>query len=572
MTSSEYRCQITKQPFLVSDQEADAYGRFELPSPTVSPEERIRRLLAFRNAGKYFWRTSIQTEERVLSSYASGIPFPVAASSDELCGRFDPKTFGRPFDLSVSFFQQLYGLWAAVPRPAVSCCELEDCVAVQNSYRAARCVLVSNSVEVERCMYSDSLYDCSDCCDSLFLRHSSGCLECINCRYCQNLCYSEHCTYCSDSWFLSGCEDCRNCVFCVNLSGASYCIFNKQVSQSEYEEFIRSLMLNTRNGLDAAIERFSAFAKDHPEPHIYGEPAETISGNYLYDCRDVFGSFECDHAANLIGCCSLVSADTCIEGCGFGAELRNCAQFVSVGLNAHHVVNSLNCFNNVRYLTYCIDCTESANCFGCVGLNGAEYCILNQPYTKQAYVETVKKIRAALEATSQWGCFFTYAFSSYAYNNSAAAPYMPVTKVQASVIHLLWDESDEEVKPSELLGDLGSAGAGRYSEPIASLEDVLQSDKQQLVLLCELSGRPFQIRREEVQMYQHWKVVPPNRCFEERQTRRVNRLTPRKLGRLIEFEGQQLESSFPERWNRDVVAHDKWRVLVDENSRRALRS
>lgn len=569
MTQSEVRCQITKLPFTISEAEARAYARFDLPLPTVCPEERIRRLLAFRNAGKYFWRNCAVSDVRLPSSYASGIPFPVVATVDELRGSKDPKTFGSPFDQNTSFFQQLYALWAKVPRLAVAGCQLESCIATQNSYRASNCVLVSNSVDVERCMYSDSLHDCVECVDCLFLRHSSSCYECINCRYSKNLRFSQHCTYCSDSWFLSGCEDCHNCIFCVNLSGCSYCIFNKQVSKQEYEEFLGELVLSTRNGLESASSKFSDFCKDFSEPHIYGEPAETISGNYLYDCRDAYGCFECDHAANVIGCCSLVGADGCLEGCGFGAELRNSAQFVSVGLSAENIVNSINCFNDVKHLTYCIDCEECSDCLGCVGLRGAQYYILNQPYTKDAYLRTCEQIRAGLTATSQWGCFFTYAFSSYAYNNSAAAQYMPVTKVQASVIHLLWDEDDEEVKPSELLGEAGAAGAERFSAPFASLDQLLKSQSSKAVLLCELSGRPFQVRTEEIEMYKRWNVPPPNRCYEERQTRRVARLTPRRLARVIETEAGPYETAFPPKWPRKVTPYELWRTEVEIASKRA---
>lgn len=572
MIASQLQCQLTKRPFTIGERESQLYAEFGLPLPAVCPEERARRLLAFRNSGKYFWRESAQTGRRVISSYSSSTPFPVVAEREELVGKLDPRTMGAPLEPGVSFFQQLYSLWSSVPRTATSGVDIAESVALQHCYRAKRCVLVSNSAEVDSCMYSDALYDCSSCVDGLFLRHCLDCYDCVDCRYSRGLFFSEHCTYCSDSLFLSGCEDCHDCVLCVNLSGARYCILNKQVSEEEYRSYLRELRLDTRAGLEAAADKFSLFVRSQPEPHIYAEPADRVSGNYLYDCRDAYCCFECEHSADIFGCASLVGANHCLDGCGIGGELRDSAQFVAAGLDAQRLINCINCCDSVSDLTYCFDCEQCSNCLGCVGLRGAEFCILNMQYDEAGYRRAFDEVRSALESTAQWGCFPTYAFSSYAYNNSAGAQYMPVTKVQAAVMHLLWDDESEEIRPSELLGEAGAAGAERYSESFSSLEDLQQCRQERIVVLCELSGRPFQLRPEEIDFYERWRIAPPVLSFEARHARRVARLAPRNLAAFDSESGDKLETAFPARWLRPIESHEAWRTTVERNMRRIKQS
>ena len=45
---------ITGNSFTVAEREAEAYRSFDLPLPSLSPEERFRRLAAFRNESKSF--------------------------------------------------------------------------------------------------------------------------------------------------------------------------------------------------------------------------------------------------------------------------------------------------------------------------------------------------------------------------------------------------------------------------------------------------------------------------------------------------------------------------------------
>jgi hypothetical protein len=55
----------------------------------------------------------------------------------------------------------------------------------------------------------------------------------------------------------------------------------------------------------------------------------------------------------------------------------------------------------------------SSNLFGCIGLRGKEYCILNKQYTKEEYETLVPKIIEKMKADGEWGEFFHQRISPF---------------------------------------------------------------------------------------------------------------------------------------------------------------
>lgn len=48
------------------------------------------------------------------------------------------------------------------------------------------------------------------------------------------------------------------------------------------------------------------------------------------------------------------------------------------------------------YLTRSTDCTGCTYCFGCVGLSRRDFCVLNEPYDRQAYFTLVTRLSREL--------------------------------------------------------------------------------------------------------------------------------------------------------------------------------
>ena len=84
-------------------------------------------------------------------------------------------------------------------------------------------------------------------------------------------------------------------------------------------------------------------------------------------------------------------------------------------------------------------CHHCQDCFGCVGLKNKSYCIFNKQYSKQEYNELVPKIIEHMkkplpnpllggEGTSERGEFFPAKYSPYAYNETNAYDYFPLSR------------------------------------------------------------------------------------------------------------------------------------------------
>ena len=60
-----------------------------------------------------------------------------------------------------------------------------------------------------------------------------------------------------------------------------------------------------------------------------------------------------------------------------------------VGYNAYSCLFTNQAFNQLTNIYYCNQCFRSNDLFGCVGLSGKKYCILNKEYPKDEYDKIV---------------------------------------------------------------------------------------------------------------------------------------------------------------------------------------
>jgi len=75
-------------------------------------------------------------------------------------------------------------------------------------------------------------------------------------------------------------------------------------------------------------------------------------------------------------------------------DCAHCAR--SRGLTrCQHCTDSERCVAS-SYLVQCFDLTECAYCFGCVGLAGVDFHLLNQPYPREEYFALTRRLLAEL--------------------------------------------------------------------------------------------------------------------------------------------------------------------------------
>jgi len=86
---------------------------------------------------------------------------------------------------------------------------------------------------------------------------------------------------------------------------------------------------------------------------------------------------------------------------------------------------------HLQYSYYCDLCFHCENCFGCVGLRHKQFCILNKQYTKDEYEKLVSIIIQRMINDKEWGEFPYGKYSQFAYNETMAHEYFPLTKEAA---------------------------------------------------------------------------------------------------------------------------------------------
>ncbi|MBI4975452.1 hypothetical protein HZC20_02125 [Candidatus Peregrinibacteria bacterium] len=119
-------CRITKQPFIVSDKEIAFYKKMGVPIPTISPVERIRIMMSFRNEWKLFKRKCDATGDEIISAYPKDSPFKVYKNEIWWGDSWDATDYGRDFNFNKPFFEQYAELQKEVPREGTSIFNCEN--------------------------------------------------------------------------------------------------------------------------------------------------------------------------------------------------------------------------------------------------------------------------------------------------------------------------------------------------------------------------------------------------------------------------------------------------------------
>src|SRR5687767_5094196 len=118
-------CRHTGVQFEVSEEDLRFYERISpvfqgkkylIPPPTLCPEERQRRRLAFRNERKLSIRSSAMSGKQIITMYSPEKLFPVYNQEEWWGDHWDARTYGKEFDFSRRFFEQFQELFQKVPR------------------------------------------------------------------------------------------------------------------------------------------------------------------------------------------------------------------------------------------------------------------------------------------------------------------------------------------------------------------------------------------------------------------------------------------------------------------------
>ena len=513
---------------------------FPLPPPTLCPDCRNMRRLAFRNERCLYRRTCDLTGKPLLSIYNTDVSFPVYSYDAWWSDDWDALSYGREFDPARPFFEQFEKLFRCVPRLGIVTGHNENCDYCNYTNYSKSSYLCFGCHTVDHCFHNWRTHWCEHCVDCLQLNKCTLCYECIDCDECYNLRFSQDCSTCSDSAFLYDCRGCTHCVGCVGLRNREYSLFNEQLNEKTYAQKMKQLQLHTPDGIEKTQMKFKEFKQEKPHRNLFIFNSENANGDHIFDSHNLR---ECYHVKRAEDCSYLESCEDIRDSMdssfsGWPAELVY--ETMSAGVTCYNFLfctASWSCSN----LIYCDNCHHSSNLFGCIGLRKKnQYCILNKQCTKEEYEELVPKVIAHMQSTREWGQFFPQYLSPHAYNETIAYGYYPLTETEVNSRGWGWREETDEMPKMEKVIPGDSLPETIDQTP----EDVLN-----WAILCKISTRPFKIIKQELEFYRQMQLPLPRLHPDERYRRRMACRNPRKLWRRKCSKcGKEMETTYgPER-------------------------
>jgi len=530
-------CQNCKASFQIDASDFAFYEKMKVPPPTFCFQCRIQRRMTWRNERVLFKRkcNAPGHNEEIISVFSPEASVTVFDSKYWWSDAWDPFDYGSEYDFQKPFFEQFKNLIRRVPWIALSETNMSNCSYCNVAEGDKDCYLLSGSWRNEQTMYANRVVQTRDSVDLYISDNNELCYELINCQKSYRLMFGINCIECSNSAFLYECTNCQDCFGCTNLRNKKYHFFNKPCAKDEYETKVKEYDLGSAAGIVRARHDFEEFKAQSIRRYARIIKSVNSTGDNITnaknarDCFDILGAPSAEDARYCFWAgYSLKEVWDCV-GAG---EVEECYEIVDMHGSSRAY------FTSVVYSSfdvwYSINCHGCHNLFGCYGLRNKEYCILNKQYTKESFEVLRTKIIEHMNAVPyidkkgrvyKYGEFFPAEISPFAYNETIANDYLPLSQAEAEEKGFLWREA---VKRDYRI----TKSAADLSDNIRDVQDNITGE----VIGCLHQGKcnhgcatAFKITPDELNLYRKLGVALPRLCFNCRHRERLVQRNPLKL-------------------------------------------
>ena len=115
MSSEIKSCQNCKLEFSIDPEDFDFYKKIDVPPPTWCPDCRLLRRILWRNDKNFYKRPDSRTGQMIFSLYPENAPIKVYDYDYWISDAWDALSYGKDYDFSKPFFEQLNELIKDVP-------------------------------------------------------------------------------------------------------------------------------------------------------------------------------------------------------------------------------------------------------------------------------------------------------------------------------------------------------------------------------------------------------------------------------------------------------------------------
>ena len=526
-------CQNCNTTFILDDLDMGLLIKLKVPEPTFCPECSHQRRFAWRNTHSLYHRPDSITGENLISIYHPETQMNVVNQKYWWSDAWDPMDYGRDFDFTRDFFSQWHEFRNEIPFQSLSnskAVNSDYCNVAEESYD---CYLISACWKNERTMYADSIVEDKDCMDLYVVNKSEYCYEDVYCSNSSRLFYSEKSQSCVNSYFLYDCKNCTDCFMSSNLRNKSYVFYNQQLSKEDYQEKTAALKLGSYTQIENLKRDFEKLKTQAIHKFAVITNSDNVTGNQLDRVSNSFNVF--DVSENVKDCSNLY---WCVKNV-FETLYTNAVGMIenSYEMNDAGVGGSFCRFSSVVYssneIDYCFNCYNSNDLFGCIGLRSKSYCIFNKQYSKEEYFELLPKIKQHMMnmpyvdkkgRVYKYGEFFPIELSPFAYNETIAQSFYPLTKEKALALGYTWrDQEGKTYVPTQNKDTL--------PDTISEVTDSILAD------IIECAGKAsndrcptaFKITENELAFYRRFNIPLPRFCYQCRHKARFSKRNPLKL-------------------------------------------
>lgn len=528
MTPETRECQSCKISFVIDTEDFEFYAKMKVPPPTWCPECRMIRRFIWRNEHNLFRRKEDREGKEVFSSYPPSAPVKIYDIGVWNSDIWDPMEYGRDYDISRTFFEQLRELARTVPWPAREAVNFINSDYSNNGVDLKNSYLCFDASGLENCAYVIGATETKDSLDIYQTEHAELCYDNYMVDESYRIFFSVNCEDSQDIWFSQNMLGCSNCFGCVNLRNKNYYVFNTPYTKEKYKEFMEKFASGSWQAVRDIRAQAHEFWMQHPMRFTLGINNTDVTGEHIEHSKNVHQGFMIHEGENLKFCQFLGGpVSESYDYTVWGRKSSFMYETFGSGLDCERIKFSVGCYPASSEVEYSISCVSSSNLFGCVGLKKKQYCIFNKQYSKGEYLILRDKIiahmnempyRDGLGREYKYGEFFPPEFSPFAYNETIAQDFLPLTKEQAEAKGFVWREPEQ--KEFTL-----TKQADELPDNIVDVPDGILSE----LIGCSNCKKAYRIIEMELAFYKRMKLPLPRLCPNCRFKERFKFVNPPKL-------------------------------------------
>ncbi len=525
-------CQNCKNSFQIDPEDFNFYEKMKVPPPTLCPECRFQRRLFFMNERALYKANCGLCGKSMISMFPPDTKYLVYCPSCWWSDAWDGRDYGTDYDPTRPFLVQLKELNEKVPQQglAVNQPTLVNSEYINHAATSKNCYLIYTADECENVLYSEIMLRNKDSMDGTMFGRSELCYGLIVSGDCYRVFFSEDCENCSEVYFSKDCVGCSDCVGCFGLRSKKYHIFNQPYSKEEYMEKFKEMRLDTHSGLGRVRAQAERFWKTRPHKFAHALRNADVTGDYVYETKNSKDMFDVVGPAEDSRFCQIMTMGSVRDAYDYtiwGNNAQRIYEGMIVGEGADTVKFCVQAWPNVFEVEYSEFTIGCSHVFGCAGLNKKQYCILNREYTREEYDKLRARIIADMDNNPyvdaqgrvyKYGEFFPFELGMFAYNESYAMDFFPLTKEEAIARGFRWREPDQSPY-------VATKKSGELPDSIRDVEDDILKE----VIECAGCLRAFRIIPAELQLLRRFDLPLPRKCPNCRHFERMARLNPPRL-------------------------------------------